>query len=128
MGWLFLKQWCWKRESICNIIPDTRNVLDTNIEVIVSSTKINYIIQTRAMISANLQVPFSHTLTTYALVVTVNYDFPMLPNCQRVPPCVNGNGIKLLPGNAHFSLCYRPVVGNPSSCPVNPIHPCLRHQ
>ena len=28
------------RKSICNIIPDTRNVLNTNIEVMVSSTKI----------------------------------------------------------------------------------------
>ena len=28
------------RKSICNIILDTSNVLDTNIEVIVSSTKI----------------------------------------------------------------------------------------
>ena len=50
------------KKNIYNIIPDTRNVLDTKIEVIVNSTK--YSILTRAMISDDLQAPFSNTFTT----------------------------------------------------------------
>ena len=46
--WMSVGIWCNSaevvmlkmRKSICNIIPGARNVLDTNIKIIVSSTKI----------------------------------------------------------------------------------------